>query len=613
MDEVRFTPVFTMLGKKFKPVFGKVLNIGVDAPTYTGPTVVTPSLSSQSLATAGKLMPSDVTVEPVPMGSATTPNMTIAADVDVSLNSQTGTVTAAATGTALVKPNVVEGYVTQGSYGTVAAAGTGQLQLPVLGALRHYPTAHPQTIVGPGVYVTGNQILSGVTASNLTPGNIKKGVTVDIGCREYPDSVTSVTGTYEGEGGGTGSDVDEDADVLFIDYDGTPLFGYSADEFLSLLSLPPNPSHDGLVAQGWNWGLADAQAFVQENRTAVIGQMYTTDDSKTRVYVTIPETYKTVDIAFWGNNAATQMDIDWGDGTAHWTQTGVGKIGNRHTYAAGGDYVISVSVTGGTVDLLGYYGYSGFIGAYDTSSSSSGDYGPFWGMAKKVEIGSGVKNLRPAAFYNCVNLESISIPQGVGIASTLARNLFNYCSRLKAIVLPSGAANTYALASQFASQASALKYVSFPKVGVSSFTGDQEFSACGSLQRMVLPSGPTTLPSGVVGVGAPFKGIKRVAVPSGYTTVDLSSLTGAGHGILIKTIILPSTITELTGYSVLPILDAIHVKATTPPTLPSNALRSIQTDYKIYVPYSADHSVLNAYKNATNWSAYAAHIMEESQ
>ena len=55
-----------------------------------------------------------------------------------------------------------------------------------------------------------------------------------------------------------------------------------------------------------------------------------------------------------------------------------------------------------------------------------------------------------------------------------------------------------------------------------------------------------------------------------------------------------------------------HFKPTTPPTLAnSNAFMSIASDCIIYVPYSADHSILDAYKTATNWSTYASKMQEE--
>lgn len=60
----------------------------------------------------------------------------------------------------------------------------------------------------------------------------------------------------------------------------------------------------------------------------------------------------------------------------------------------------------------------------------------------------------------------------------------------------------------------------------------------------------------------------------------------------------------------------IHFKATTPPSLSATSpfpTMNVGDGRKIYVPYSADHSILNAYKTATNWSSYADYIFEEEQ
>lgn len=57
-----------------------------------------------------------------------------------------------------------------------------------------------------------------------------------------------------------------------------------------------------------------------------------------------------------------------------------------------------------------------------------------------------------------------------------------------------------------------------------------------------------------------------------------------------------------------------HFLGTTPPTMENtNAFSQIRLQCKIYVPYSADHSVLEAYQTATNWSTYASYIEEEPQ
>lgn len=57
-----------------------------------------------------------------------------------------------------------------------------------------------------------------------------------------------------------------------------------------------------------------------------------------------------------------------------------------------------------------------------------------------------------------------------------------------------------------------------------------------------------------------------------------------------------------------------HFKGTTPPTMANtNAFNQYHTQMVIYVPYSEDHSVLEAYKTANNWSTYASYIQEEPQ
>lgn len=40
------------------------------------------------------------------------------------------------------------------------------------------------------------------------------------------------------------------------------------------------------------------------------------------------------------------------------------------------------------------------------------------------------------------------------------------------------------------------------------------------------------------------------------------------------------------------------------------SISDLPSDCIIYVPYSQDHSILNAYKTASNWSTYANQMIE---
>ena len=77
---------------------------------------------------------------------------------------------------------------------------------------------------------------------------------------------------------------------------------------------------------------------------------------------------------------------------------------------------------------------------------------------------------------------------------------------------------------------------------------------------------------------------------------------------------IPSTVTSIgtSAFGACHSVAEYHFLSTTPPTLASNSFTSILADCKIYVPYSADHSILEAYQTATNWSTYASYMVEES-
>lgn len=119
----------------------------------------------------------------VPSGSASTPDTSIPVHMDVSL-SATGLITATASGSQSVTPNVVEGYVDRGTAGTVSVDSLKKVQLPTQAAQTITPTTTDQTIAS-DTYLTGAQTIKG--DANLLAENIKKDVTL-----------FNVVGSYEG-------------------------------------------------------------------------------------------------------------------------------------------------------------------------------------------------------------------------------------------------------------------------------------------------------------------------------------------------------------------------------------------------------------------------------
>lgn len=108
---------------------------------------------------------------------------------------------------------------------------------------------------------------------------------------------------------------------------------------------------------------------------------------------------------------------------------------------------------------------------------------------------------------------------------------------------------------------------------------------------------------------------------TGSVTLPVTSATTFGNAFqycrCVRSVTIPATYTGnivFQAFRDTNSLEEIHFLATTPPPLANaNAFNygATNSNRKIYVPYSADHSVLNAYKSATNWSSLTNLVEEE--
>ena len=129
------------------------------------------------------------------------------------------------------------------------------------------------------------------------------------------------------------------------------------------------------------------------------------------------------------------------------------------------------------------------------------------------------------------------------------------------------------------------------------------YFACGYV------GGLTTLsiPEGIETINLNTVYTSSISLPSTLTTIEKISTTA------LKQITIPSGVTTIgnNAFSGNYSLTSVVMLPTTPPTLGSSAFMTYVQ--KIYVPYSADHSILDAYKGATNWSNYASKMEELPQ
>ena len=357
-------------------------------------------------------------------------------------------------------------------------------------------------------------------------------------------------------------------DVNFYDYDGTIVKSYSAADFANLSAMPENPTHEGLTAQGWNWTLQNAKTYVASYGKLEIGQMYITSDGKTRIYITLHDG-RLEPVLGLGINGS--VDVDWGDGTAHDTMTGTNvatTIYKQHIYAAEGDYVISLTVTG-SIEFNGATSYSYLLTKQSGDQNTNKVYN---NSLTRIEVGSGVTSIDTNAFYNCYSLSSITIPQDVTSISSYA---FYGCTSLPSITIPQGVTSIGDSAFYGCNSLSSIA-ISQDVTSISSYA----FSGCYSLPSITIPQSVTPISSYAFQY---CYSLSSITIPQGVTSIGDSAFR-YNYG-----------------------LGKIIFKDSTPATVLVNTFLALPTDCKIYVPKGS----LSAYTSANNYPSSSTYTYIE--
>lgn len=427
----------------------------------------------------------------------------------------------------------------------------------------------------------------------------------------------------------------KEADVHFFDYDGTEVYSYSKTEFASLESMPPNPTHEGLTAQGWNWTLEEAQGYVAKYGKLYVGQMYITDDGKTRIYVHLTEDTLNPYLNICVNGS---VDIDWGDGKAHTVVTGTSTEVNKlrqHNYNEPGDYVIQLLVTGSMVfKSLEDPDTEAMCLILSPTLEPTEDWDAlelYTSTITKVEIGSGVKYIGYYAFESCTKMETISIPDAVDYiadgafsdcyallsatiptaVTDIGEYAFGYCYSLSNVMLSPNYTNMisvgtfescvrlldvsipesiYSIRDYAFGSCVLLRDIIIPEFVFSVYTG--AFYGCASLENI-------TIPESVDYIGglafADCNGVRSIEIP-GVTLEDNYGEFFVGVRPLYVTY-LPSVaeINEV-SFRTINLMD-IRFMSMEPPVINTDQLMNVMDFCVIHVP----RGTLEAYKSATNY------------
>ena len=441
-----------------------------------------------------------------------------------------------------------------------------------------------------------------------------------INPQDFPERIAAIeTGAGGGQPEGTHT-------VRFIDVDGTILKSqYVADG--GSATPPANPTREKCEFVKWS------DPYTAITKDTNIFPLYKSADGHSW--------YRVKAAANDQMNLSLQCDttspatIDWGDGAGDVVTSRNSYTVFRHVYAEAFDGWVKVSSEGG----------------YRLNTADEGNP-----AVTEVIVGGKVSALASVA-REMVNLTAIVIPETVTIYSG---RLFRHCASLSALVLPDGVT---AITADIASVMVNLKYVRLP--GTLTAMPQNLLAYCSTLQSVDIPSGVTSIGayafqgcanalfsvdlSDITPAAGYFKNCKRLlGAVTLNSTAQLTNAVFASSGIsqfyamsasikhnsdfgpledclnlvrvelpntsnvasatmcnnkLLALVILGANVTSIESRAMdnCPALARVVVKASTPPTLASNALQGTSALTGIYVP---DASV-EAYKTATNWSAFA--------
>ena len=392
------------------------------------------------------------------------------------------------------------------------------------------------------IYLTNDSELSQVANAIREKGGTSNNLV-------YPDGFVSAINNIP-TGGGGGS---VDSGVVFIDYDGTIVESWEPSSVASKTSLPANPTHTGLVGEGWNWSLAEIQSYMTEHPTAivVVGQIYQTSSGLTEIDISLTEsTGLTVTCKMSGTK-------NWGDSTQDSLTS--------HTYTKYGDYTIMCN---GTTIPSGTSSSGGLFAS--TSSNTNRN----WCTA--IRLGKKVTRIGSYAFLYCQSLKTVTISTKV---KTIEGEAFQRCYSLVHCTLPAITTlgtNVYERCYRMRSFSFATNQTIIP---------ERSFDSCYALNLFTLPDSITSL--GSYAFGGCYALPDKITLPKNLSNIDSYALN--------------------LNYTV---INYDFSASTAIPTLSnSNAFTGINNICKIVVP----DALYTTWKSATNWATYADYIYKASE
>lgn len=438
------------------------------------------------------------------------------------------------------------------------------------------PVLIEKTITENGRYVSTDDSADGYSVVNVdvptsTPELVEKTITANGTYSASDDSADGYSVVKVNVKGGASARVDGKYLCRIYDYDGSLV---QPDQWLNegdVFALPELPTHDLLIAQGWNSPITitDNQIVV-ENQDVIISVVYATKSGMTEIDIELtPVTGLELPFKMSGTK-------DWGDGTS--------DTASGHTYKAYGKYTIKCN---GTISSM--TASSRLFG----QSNSNINY-----SCVAVRIGNNVTTTQNYTFGYCYSLKYCTMPM---TTKTVGGYAFEFCYGLNTVSMPSQAGTIGAYAFRYCSS---LVDVAIPP-NITSLA-QNVFQYCFSLKYLTLHSKLRTFATyclqGTI--------ITRAVVAEGASGISNYAFSGC---VSLQEVIMPSTMRTLSPYSFYDCTSLVKFdlsKVTTGVSLGGTTVfTNINKICKIIVPDSLYDEMLTA----TNWSTYADYLYKASE
>lgn len=232
-------------------------------------------------------------------------------------------------------------------------------------------------------------------------------------------------------------------------------------------------------------------------------------------------------------------------------------------------------------------------------------------------------NIGTYAFYSCYILKFLTIPEDI---TTIPDRTFCYANLIQNLIIPSKVINIGAYAFGNCIELKSITFLEgFVRIGEGAFTncfalqninvhkeiildvGDYAFSNCVSLKSLRINDGIENIRKEAFRHN---RYIKNLIIPNGISTIKDRSFQ---YWFKLQSVTIPVSVEsiEIYAFDECFALNTIIMLGETPPVLGHFPFeKEGSKDLKIYVPYSEDHSILEAYKTAPSWAAYADYIVE---